>query len=144
MNGLPPGETEISETDILFECGACGKSLVIEERGAGMLVQCTDCGETMRVPEREVQEGTVSQSGTEPSGAAIEAALINARRRIASLEEELESLHSRRKELEDMRTGNLRLHTKIWEEVVQIGDAAARIEDLLGMSSDEQPPTTDE
>ncbi len=148
MNSMPPGDTGIDETDILFECGACGKSLVIEERGAGMLVKCTDCGETVRVPEREPRGAAELDDGVEPSsapsvaagnGAALESALIAARRRITHLEEELENLLVRRKELESMRARNLHLHTRIWEEVVQIGDAAGRIEDMLGMSDQPHP-----
>lgn len=36
--------------DITFNCQFCGKSLVIDSRGAGMCVKCTDCGEGLIVP----------------------------------------------------------------------------------------------
>lgn len=41
---------EILATDIVFECPHCGKSLVIEEAGAGMEVCCPDCQSWVIVP----------------------------------------------------------------------------------------------
>jgi DNA-directed RNA polymerase subunit RPC12/RpoP len=35
---------------IHFKCSACGKHLEIEEKGAGMSVPCTDCGDPVAVP----------------------------------------------------------------------------------------------
>ena len=34
---------EIPETDIVFECPHCGKSLSIDPRGAGLVIRCTQC-----------------------------------------------------------------------------------------------------
>ena len=36
--------------DIEFRCKYCGKSLVIDSRGAGMCVPCVDCGQQLTVP----------------------------------------------------------------------------------------------
>lgn len=42
---------EIDDTeDILFACGSCGKSLVIERGGAGLTIHCPDCGSELQVP----------------------------------------------------------------------------------------------
>ena len=43
-------ETEIRDTDIVFDCPHCGKSLVIDYRGAGLQINCTECGEPVLVP----------------------------------------------------------------------------------------------
>lgn len=43
-------EEEIRDTDIVFDCPKCGKSLVIDYRGAGLQITCTDCGATVLVP----------------------------------------------------------------------------------------------
>ena len=34
-------------TDIVFRCGACGKSLVINALGAGLTITCPDCGRAL-------------------------------------------------------------------------------------------------
>ena len=43
-------ETEIRDTDIVFDCPHCGKNLVIDYRGAGLQIDCTGCGESVLVP----------------------------------------------------------------------------------------------
>ena len=43
-------ETEIRDTDIVFDCPHCGKNLVIDYRGAGLQIDCTGCGEPVLVP----------------------------------------------------------------------------------------------
>lgn len=43
-------EVEIRDTDIVFDCPHCGKSLVIDYRGAGLQINCSECGEAVLVP----------------------------------------------------------------------------------------------
>lgn len=43
-------EAEIRDTDIVFDCPQCGKSLVIDYRGAGLTINCSDCGTPVLVP----------------------------------------------------------------------------------------------
>ena len=43
-------ETEIRDTDIVFDCPHCGKNLVIDYRGAGLQINCSECGEAVLVP----------------------------------------------------------------------------------------------
>jgi len=43
-------EAEIRDTDIVFDCPKCGKSLVIDYRGAGLQIACSQCGEQVLVP----------------------------------------------------------------------------------------------
>lgn len=43
-------ESEIRDTDIVFDCPHCGKSLVIDYRGAGLQINCSACGEPALVP----------------------------------------------------------------------------------------------
>ena len=43
-------EAEIRDTDIVFDCPHCGKSLVIDYRGAGLQINCSECGESVLVP----------------------------------------------------------------------------------------------
>ena len=41
---------DIRDTDIVFDCPHCGKSLVIDYRGAGLQIDCSSCGESVLVP----------------------------------------------------------------------------------------------
>ena len=43
-------DADIRDTDIVFDCPHCGKGLVIDYRGAGLRVDCTQCGEQVLVP----------------------------------------------------------------------------------------------
>ena len=43
-------ESEIRDTDIVFDCPHCGKNLVIDYRGAGLQITCSACGEPALVP----------------------------------------------------------------------------------------------
>ena len=42
--------TIIRDTDIVFDCPHCGKNLVIDYRGAGLQIHCSECGESVLVP----------------------------------------------------------------------------------------------
>ncbi len=41
---------EIRETDIVFDCPHCGHGLVIDYRGAGLVISCVQCGKPVQVP----------------------------------------------------------------------------------------------
>ena len=41
---------EIRDTDIVFDCPHCGKTLVIDYRGAGLQISCSECGRDVLVP----------------------------------------------------------------------------------------------
>jgi DNA-directed RNA polymerase subunit M/transcription elongation factor TFIIS len=73
--------------DIAFDCPECGQHLVIDEAGAGLVVQCPKCGRDVRVPPgkrgselspatkpvvnpSEDKERTVALKWTPPSGSA--------------------------------------------------------------------------
>ena len=43
-------EAEIRDTDIVFDCPHCGKNLVIDYRGAGLQIKCSECGSPVLVP----------------------------------------------------------------------------------------------
>ena len=43
-------EADIRDTAIVFDCPHCGKNLVIDYRGAGLQISCSECGETVLVP----------------------------------------------------------------------------------------------
>lgn len=43
-------EAEIGDNDIVFDCPHCGKNLVIDYRGAGLQINCSQCGTPVLVP----------------------------------------------------------------------------------------------
>ena len=43
-------ETVIRDTDIVFDCPHCGHNLVIDYKGAGLQINCVNCGESVLVP----------------------------------------------------------------------------------------------
>jgi uncharacterized Zn finger protein (UPF0148 family) len=45
-------EPVVGPHDILFECPACGKSLVVDEQGEGMIVDCPQCHINVIVPPK--------------------------------------------------------------------------------------------
>lgn len=45
-----PDGAEIRDTDIVFDCPQCGKNLVIDYRGAGLEINCSECGSSVLVP----------------------------------------------------------------------------------------------
>ena len=45
-----PDGADIRDTDIVFDCPHCGKNLVIDYRGAGLQINCSECGESVLVP----------------------------------------------------------------------------------------------
>ncbi len=56
--GAENGETDIRDSDILFECPRCGKSMVVDYRGAGLTIPCVDCGQPVDVPIPEGMDVT--------------------------------------------------------------------------------------
>jgi len=111
---------EIKETDIIFDCPHCGKSLAIDYRGAGLSIPCTDCGKIVEVP---IPEG-MELSDIDSSDEEQEIRILNLRRslsaaeaRIEQLESEIEALHSRRENLEKTRTDNMFKFGMILEKI---------------------------
>lgn len=51
-------QEEIETTDIHFVCQECGKHLAIDQRAAGMTIECVDCGTALAVPRAGVNSGS--------------------------------------------------------------------------------------
>jgi transcription elongation factor Elf1 len=87
--------SEIKETDIVFDCPHCGKSLAIDYRGAGLTIPCTDCGKDVEVPIPEGMELTDIDSSDEEK----EIRILNLRRSLAAAEFRVEQLETQVAEL---------------------------------------------
>lgn len=88
---------EIPETDIVFECPNCGKSLSIDPRGAGLIIECPQCHQKVTVP---VPEGmNVEDFDATPEELSFR--LSTANKRISNLEK---LVADQERELEVLRT----------------------------------------
>ncbi|HVM62338.1 MAG TPA: hypothetical protein VMV72_15875 [Verrucomicrobiae bacterium] len=56
----------VTSTDILFDCPACGKSLVVDEAAEGMIVDCPQCRTNVIVPPKSVKPPAPAPRKDEP------------------------------------------------------------------------------
>ncbi len=125
---------DIKDTDIIFDCPHCGKSLAIDYRGAGLTIPCSDCGMEVQVPIPEGMELTDIDSTEEEQEIRIlhlRNSLTAAESRIATLESELEEINERRKYLEASQTRNMRCFKTIKEKTEIIREALAQIAEAI-------------
>lgn len=87
---------EIKETDIVFDCPNCGKSLAIDYRGAGLTIPCTDCGQYVDVPIPEGMEVTDIDSSDEEQ----EIRILNLRRSLGAAETRIAEMEVRIRDME--------------------------------------------
>ena len=94
-------ETEIRDTDIVFDCPHCGHNLAIDYRGAGLQISCVNCGESVLVP---IPDGMkIDDLDIEPG--EILKQLFAARRNLQRLEFRIEELE------QELRTMTIRRDT---------------------------------
>jgi transcription elongation factor Elf1 len=114
---------EIQETDIVFDCPHCGKSLCIDYRGAGLNITCTDCGRDTAVPIPEGME--LDDLDSTPQDQEVR--IINLRNSLAqsearahALAEEVELLKTRCTELKAARDAVMQNASEVRERIAQI------------------------
>ena len=90
-------EAEIRDTDIVFDCPHCGKSLVIDYRGAGLQINCSECGESVLVPIPDGME--LNDLDLDPG--EILKQLFATRRNYQKAELKIQSLKSRLVQLQE-------------------------------------------
>lgn len=126
--------TEIKETDIVFDCPHCGKSLAIDYRGAGLTIPCSDCGKSVTVPIPEgMQISDLDSSEEEQEGRILNMrrSLTAAEYRIASLETEVEELVARRELLERGRAEYMERMSRLRKQLAVIQGAVSEIATIL-------------
>jgi hypothetical protein len=117
---LPDDAGEIKDSDIVFDCSHCGKSLAIDYRGAGLTIPCSDCGNMVEVPIPEgmqLADLDTSEEQRESMILGLRRSLVAANRRIAQLEAEIDEINARRETLEKGRSDNIYQFGKILEKV---------------------------
>lgn len=122
---LPEG---FSETDIFFDCPGCGKSLAIDQRGAGLIVRCPDCGTRMQVPFLETPEKADISREHVPAASARAEGPKPETSRLAYSDEDAEA---HRRYLEKLRLDYLWRFEKIREEIAVIQAGLDRMVAIL-------------
>jgi len=92
-----PLAAEIRDTDIVFDCPHCGKNLVIDYRGAGLQINCSDCGESVLVP---IPEGMELNDLDLDAGEVLKQ-LFATRKNFQKAELEIQALKSRLVQLQE-------------------------------------------
>ncbi len=124
----PNADVDIKDTDIIFDCPHCAKSLAIDYRGAGLTIKCSDCGGDVQVPipdGMELDDLDRPLEDQELQIIQLRRSLLKAQDRIADLENAIEDLMVRRDALErDRSEQTLRLGSVL--EKVGVIDAALK------------------
>jgi transcription elongation factor Elf1 len=132
-------------SDILFECGQCGKSLAIDCRGAGLNVHCPECDSELEVPipegfdlaeldkaisdsavaDREVR---VQTPNSDDEVAAISAA---ADAEINRLKAEIETIHAQQTDLTSQNAEMLEAIKAVKSQIDKLHEALDKLASLL-------------
>jgi len=125
---------EIRNSDIVFNCPCCDKSLAIDCRGAGLTIACPDCGNKIQVPIPDNMEVSDIDSTDEDKAVRIihmREVISESQEQIMALESELKDAALRRDALEAIRTENAIRFDVIQHEVEVIQRSLLRISEVL-------------
>ena len=129
--------------DIVFECGFCGKSLVINALGAGLAITCPDCGTEQQVPPAGGRKAANHAAGPNAAAAAagaqeveqelteISDVLADAHEQINELTLENEELQFRRRFLEKRHAIDSQGLQALRREMAAVRQALDRMEVIL-------------
>lgn len=139
MNKDAVDPNEIRDSDIVFNCPYCDKSLAIDCRGAGLTITCPDCSNKIQIPIPEGMDLTdIDSSDQEKEIRMIHMREIlrTSQNRILELESEVNDLLVRREGLEKLRSeSQLRLDV-ISRETEVIQRSLARISEVLASAAE--------
>ncbi len=100
----------IRDTDIVFDCPYCGHGLVIDNRGAGLVITCANCGKPVQVPIPDGMDISDLDQGPENLQLQIRTmrnALLKAENRERELQKLLSGVTERRSTLEREKAGRV-------------------------------------
>ena len=133
----------VAANDIVFDCPHCGKSLAIDARGAGLMINCPECQLDVQVPgvplsERQADAAQPAAQAPHPPdiSEALEASHAKIERLVASLEE----VRDRRRYLEKIRSDNMARFELISKDLVTIQNAVDRIVAIIQDATAEKSP----
>lgn len=121
---------EIKDTDIIFECPHCSKSLAIDYHAAGMSIPCTGCARLVVVPIPDGMELSDLDSSTEDQGALIihlREVVLDCQTRTHLLEAMVDGFKKQRKKSEDREAELSRQFESFARDVESISRAVDQI-----------------
>ena len=129
-------------TDIIFDCPHCGKSLAIDERGAGLVITCPDCNQQVQVPvpaEDDEADDVVVKTESDPQAQikSLSEALTKYQTKVERLVASLEEVRARRTYLEKLRTDNMTRFEQVSGEVALIQASLDRLVTILQEATEE-------
>ena len=129
-------------TDIIFDCPHCGKSLAIDERGAGLVITCPDCNQQVQVPvpaEDDEADDVVVKTESDPQAQikSLSEALTKYQTKVERLVASLEEVRARRTYLEKLRTDNMTRFEQVSGEVSLIQASLDRLVTILQEATEE-------
>ena len=133
--------SEISDTDIVFDCPYCGHNLVIDYRGAGLQIQCARCGQAVSVPipeDMHIDDVNVEPGEVVKQLFKTRRLLRDAENRIVELEAELEASVQREAELTQAANSVAPVRLELTELSRSMAAAAARMAELLSSDGGRQ------
>ena len=125
---------EIRDSDIVFNCPFCEKSLAIDCRGAGLTIACPDCSNKIAVPIPENMDVSDIDSSDEDKAVRIihmREVISSSQNQIMELESEVKDLTLRRDSLETVRNENAIRFEVIQREVETIQRSLLRMQEVL-------------
>ena len=142
----------LSGSDILFECGECGKSLSIDFRGAGLNIRCPQCDSELEVPipegfdlaelDKEISASAESDEELKTITGPVETEAVSSdeREQVNKLMAELEALRAQRRHLEQQHVKMLKTIKTVNHEVDEfrkaLDDLTAMLDSFDGSQSD--------
>jgi len=123
-------QEEIQSTDIIFNCPVCGSSLAIDYRGAGLQINCTQCGTPVQVPipsGMDVSDLDLSSSELLVQLFQARSMLLKRDLHVAELTQVIDSLKARRVELERNRINTLHRYAELSHMCQSISRSQAEI-----------------
>jgi len=130
----PTPQEEIRSTDILFDCPFCGSSLAIDYRGAGLQINCTQCGSLVQVPipsGMDVSDLDLSAGELLVQLFQTRSMMIKRDLQITELTQVIESLKNRRGELERNRMNTLHRYAEMAHMCQSISRTQAEVTGIL-------------
>lgn len=127
-------DENIRETDIVFDCPHCGHGLVIDNRGAGLVITCAECGKPVQVPIPEGMD--ISDLDQGPEGLQLQIrtlrnALLKAENRERELQKLVSGISERKATLERARMNQLRRITEMHAAVDRVQKQLSEANNVL-------------